>query len=78
MNKKEMSSADRARWLAELAHAIEEAQRVAWRLGIAQGTSTEAKDLCAQLELARAEVESLRRGGWTRQEVDLPATIYLT
>lgn len=72
MNKNDMSSAERARWLGELAAAIEDAQRVAQRLGTVQGTSSEARELYAQLELARAEVESLRRGGWTRHEVDLP------
>lgn len=72
MNKNELSAAERARWLAELAEAIEEAQRVALRLGRAQGTSGKARELHAQLETARAEVEALRRGGWSRQEVDLP------
>ena len=68
----DMGPAERARWLAELAAAIEEAQRVAWRLGVAEGDSSEAKELYARLEVARAEVESLRRGGWSRQEVDFP------
>lgn len=72
MTKNEMSAAERARWLAELAQAIEEAQRIALRLGRARGTSGEARELHAQLETARAEVEALRRGGWRSQEVDLP------
>lgn len=68
----DLSSAERARWLAALAQAIEDAQRVAWQLGVAQGNNDEAKQLYAQLEAAREEVESLRLGGWGRHEVDLP------
>jgi hypothetical protein len=59
------SSADRARWLAELAEAIDQAQRVAWALGIAEGDDTEARELYGRLESARAEVESLRHGRWS-------------
>ena len=55
-------SAERARWLAELAEAIEDAKRVAWRLGFGEGNDSEARELYAQLEAARAEVEALRRG----------------
>jgi hypothetical protein len=61
------SASDRARWLAELAEAIDQAQRVAWALGIAEGDDPEAKELYGQLESARAEVESLRHGRWIRR-----------
>ena len=63
---------ERARWLAELAHAIVHAQRLAWRLGVAEGDSEEARELYARLEAARCEVDSLRFGDWTdaRTEVD--------
>ncbi len=67
---KDLSSAERARWLSELAEAIDEAQRVAWRLGIEDGNNREAKELYARLEVAREEVESLRRGRWGRREID--------
>jgi hypothetical protein len=63
----------RARWLAELAASIDEAQRIAWRLGVTEGDNAEAKELYGRLEAARVEVESLRRGGaWTREPVELP------
>ena len=56
----EVSAAERARWLAELADAIEQAQRLVWNLGMAHGRSGEALDLYARLEAARAEVQALR------------------
>ena len=62
----------RARWLAELADSIDQAQRLAWRLGVVEGSNTEAKELYGRLEAARVEVESLRRGAWTREPVELP------
>ena len=62
----------RARWLAELAQAIAQAQRLAWRLGVAEGDSEEARDLYARLEAVRTEVDSLRFGRWVDvgQEID--------
>ena len=62
----------RARWLAELAESIDQAQRLAWRLGVAEGNNPEAKELYGRLEAARVEVESLRRGTWSKQPVQLP------
>ena len=52
----------RAQWLAELADALEQAQQLAWTLGVSEGRSSEAKNLYGQLESVRIEVESLRRG----------------
>ena len=65
---------NRARWLAELAVAIDEAQRLAWELGITQASRTEARELYGQLETLRGEVESLRRDGWAkcREEIEPP------
>ncbi len=65
------AASDRARWLAELAAAIARAQDLAWRLGYAEGESAEARDLYRQLEAARLELGSLRRGGWDRSPVDV-------
>lgn len=59
-------AADRARWLVELAEAIDQAQRVAWALGIAEGDDPDAKELYGRLESVRVEIESLRHGRWTR------------
>jgi hypothetical protein len=62
---KKATATDRALWLAELAIAIEQAQRLTWRLGVSEGDSAEAKSLYARLESLRAEVDSLRRGSWS-------------
>jgi hypothetical protein len=63
---------ERARWLAELLEAINQAQRIAWRLGVAEGDCEEARDLYARLEAVRNEVDALRFGDWTalRSEID--------
>lgn len=63
---------ERARWLAELAEAIGQAQRLAWRLGVAEGDSEEARELYARLEAVRSEVDALRFGDWVavRSEID--------
>ena len=63
---------ERARWLAELAQAIAQAQKLAWRLGVAEGDSEEARELYARLEAVGSEVDSLRFDGWieVRREVD--------
>lgn len=53
-------AAMRAEWFAQLAEAIESAQRLAWQLGTNEGTSTEARDLYGRLEAARLELDSLR------------------
>jgi hypothetical protein len=67
----EVVVSDRARWLAELAVAIEQAQKVAWRLGVTEGQDPEALDLYAQLESAREEIEVLRCGGWSGEQQPL-------
>jgi hypothetical protein len=63
---------ERARWLAELTQAIAEAQKLAWRLGVAEGDSEEARELYARLEAVRNEVDALRFDGWSsvRREID--------
>jgi len=58
---REHAAAVRARWMAELAAAIDGAQRVAWQLGGTSGTtSLEARELYSRLEDARVELEALR------------------
>lgn len=54
------AAAVRARWMAELAAAIEGAQRVAWQLGSGHHASSEARELYGELEAARVELEVLR------------------
>jgi hypothetical protein len=57
----DVSAGERARWLAELAQVLEQAQKLVTRLAVAEGRKSEALDVCARLEAARAEVQSLRR-----------------
>lgn len=68
----ESLAAERKRWLAELTEAIDEAQQLAWRIS-SDGSHPEAMDLYVRLELARGEVESLRRSGWAAIRQDLPS-----
>ena len=56
----EVSAADRARWLAELADALEQAERLVWSLGDLPSTNPEMIDLYGSLDAARAEVQALR------------------
>ena len=65
--------ADRAQWLDELTAAIMQAQRLTWRLGVAEGDCAQARSLYARLEALLGEVESLRLSEWAgiRQEIDL-------
>ena len=68
----EVSAAERARWLAELAQVLQEAQELVSELAVARGRKSEALDVCARLEAARAQVQSLRRSrmGESPEQVD--------
>ena len=55
-----VSGAARATWLSDLSKAIDEAQWLAWRIGVVEGRNAQALELYVQLELVRAEVEALR------------------
>ena len=55
-----VSGTARATWLSELSRAIDEAQWLAWRIGVVEGRNAQALELYVQLELVRAEVEALR------------------
>ena len=57
---REVSGASRAHWLSQLSTAIDEAQWLAWRIGVVEGRNAQALELYVQLELVRAEVEALR------------------
>lgn len=54
------SASDRARWLAQVAEGLEEAQRLLWRLDHAEQLSPPMLELYGRIETVRAEVESLR------------------
>ena len=60
----EVAAVDRAKWLAELADALEEAQKLTWRIGSTDGERSEAMELYGRLESARAEARSLQFGGF--------------
>ena len=61
----------RARWLAELAAALEEAHQVVKRVGSVEG-GIEAVDLYSRIETVRLEVEALqsRRSAIRDQDFD--------
>lgn len=56
----EVTGSERARWLAELAEALAEAQILLWRMGEADLRMIDALDLSARLDDARALVHSLQ------------------
>lgn len=66
------AAAQRARWLAELAHAVDRAQRLARTLSVAQHDPSEAIELDKRLEAIRSEIEELQRGSrrLLRREID--------
>jgi hypothetical protein len=59
---KDLSAAERSRWLAELSAALEEADQLAARLGLARMHSREAMELLMRLAAARAQAQALRLG----------------
>ena len=65
------TSDDRARWLAELARAIDEAQQLVWRLAALRGDNVRSSEIYGQLEAAREEVERLQRSGSRRMRFGL-------
>ena len=56
----EVPPADRARWLAELAEALDDAQRLFRELEWTSITRADAFELYMRIEAARLEVQSLR------------------
>lgn len=57
---KAVPGAARAIWLSELSRAIDEAQWLAWRIGVVEGRNAQALELYVRLEVVRAEVEAFR------------------
>jgi hypothetical protein len=56
----DVSAAERARWLAELSEALEQAEQLVWSLSDRPGLAPELRELYGRLDAARAEVQSLR------------------
>ena len=77
----EVPAAARARWLAELAQALDQADGLLRRLGSAGRHAVTVAELSLRIEVAKREVEFLRLSGrqadpkWTnlRPWDDLPA-----
>ncbi len=59
-SNKAVSRTARTFWFFELEKAIDEAQWLAWRIGVVEARNAQALELYVQLELVRAEVEALR------------------
>jgi len=68
----EVPSAERARWLAELAQALDDAQRLLHQLDLRMVPRAEAFELYMRIEAARLEVQSLRLSRSLRQRAELP------
>jgi hypothetical protein len=56
----DIAVAYRARWLAELSGALDEAQSLVWQLALAGVRNADVLDLSARVEAALAEARSLR------------------
>ena len=69
-SKRAVSGAARAQWLSELSIAIDEAQWLAWRIGVVEGRNAKALELYVRLENVRAEVEAMWPRGLTARDLD--------
>ena len=58
----DLSAAARASWLAALAKALGEAQRLTWRLGEIMPDGVDAMELYGRIEETIGDVQSLRHG----------------
>jgi hypothetical protein len=56
----EVPAADRARWLAEVADALERAHQLLFELDLENDAAADALDLYIRIEAARLEVQALR------------------
>jgi hypothetical protein len=57
---REISAAERARWLAELSEVLKQTHELTSELGFAGMQDAEAVELCARLAAARAQVNGLQ------------------
>jgi hypothetical protein len=51
---------DHESWQRDLVRAVDEAQWLAWRVGVVEGRSAQALELYVRLECIRTELEELR------------------
>jgi hypothetical protein len=61
---------ERARWLAELADALDEAHRLVFELGIVDAAAPPAIELHLRIEAARMTVQSLRQSRAAERRVE--------
>jgi len=64
--------AERARWLAELAQALEDAQRLFHQLDLRSMARANASELYMRIEAARLEVQSLQLSRSLRPRAQFP------
>jgi hypothetical protein len=64
--------AERARWLAELAQALEDAQRLFHQLDLRSMSRANASELYMRIEAARLEVHSLQLSRSLRPRAQFP------
>ena len=67
----EVPPADRARWLAELAQALDDAQRLFGKLDVRTIPRADAFELYMRIEAARLEVQSLRLSRSLRERAEM-------
>ena len=67
----EVPPADRARWLAELAQALDDAQRLFRELDVRTIPRDDAFELYMRIEAARLEVQSLRLSRSLRERAEM-------
>jgi hypothetical protein len=70
LSKDAAPKAARAQWLCELNRAIDEAQWLAWRIGVVEGRNAQALELYVQLEMMRTEVEAMWPRGLSQRDLD--------
>lgn len=70
-SRERTAATERSRWLAELAQAVDQAQRLARTLGHSESNCAQAKELYGRLESVRIEVEALRRGTWVTRSIEI-------
>lgn len=71
MHRSTIVNAETEGWLAALTSAVDDAQRLVWRLGTAQGEDGEAMAVYRRLEVVRTELESIRNCGWAKMHAEL-------
>ena len=67
----EVPPADRARWLAELAEALDDAHRLFRQLDVRTIPRADAFELYMRIEAARLEVQSLRLSRSLRERAEI-------